>query len=344
MALRIGVIGTADIAKRRMIPAIKQSTDFEYAGVAIASSSEWDEPHSENAYEQILENKKAKAQSFYDEFGGKTYVGYEALLKDPSIDAVYIPLPPALHYKWGKLALENGKHVLMEKPFTINYDHTKELLAIAEKKNLAVIENYGFIYHNQFKKLKEICKNGEIGNLREIRASFGFPHREISDFRYSKKYGGGALLDCGGYTIKSACEFMENPEVVYASLVTPKNYEVDLYGSVVLKDKTSNITAILSFGMDNAYKCDFELWGNKGSVISNRAYTAPENYDSFVTLSTKDGKKDIRCGSDNQFLKILDNFSSAIKNTKKKTDSYEEIKMQQKIVQNIFDITSLISK
>ena len=107
---------------------VKQCADFEYKGVAIAASSEWDEPHSEKEYEQILENKKAKAKTFCDDFCGKTYIGYEALLKESEIDAVYIPLPPALHYKWGKLALENGKHVLMEKPFSINFEQTKESL------------------------------------------------------------------------------------------------------------------------------------------------------------------------------------------------------------------------
>lgn len=337
MAIRIGVIGTADIAKRKMIPAIKKSESFEYVGVAIANSKEWDKPHTEEEYNLILNGKKQKAQDFVNQFGGKVFSSYEELIKSSKIDAVYIPLPPALHYKWGKLALENGKHVLMEKPFTVNSIQTKELLEIAEAKNLAVIENYGFIYHNQFKTIRKIFESGEIGELREIKASFGFPHRDSSDFRYSKKYGGGALLDCGGYTVKAACAFMEEPEVVYSSLVTPPNYDVDLYGSVALKDKKSNITAILSFGMDNSYKCDFELWGNKGAVISKRAYTAPETYDSFLTVSSVNGKKDVSCGCDNQFSKILDKFYETITDSKTRIEISTQIHKQQEIIQNIFD-------
>lgn len=337
MALRIGVIGTADIARRRMIPAIMQCEEFEYKGVAIASSSEWDESHLEEEYVPLLENKKMKAKSFFDEFGGKTYVGYENLIKDDEIDAVYIPLPPSLHYKWGKLALENGKHVLMEKPFCTSYEQTKRLLEIAKKNNLAVIENYGFIYHNQFTKLKDIFESGEIGELREIKASFGFPHRNMTDFRYSKKYGGGALLDCGGYTIKAACEFMEEPEVVYSSLITPVNYEVDLYSSVALRDKKSKITAFLAFGMDNAYKCDFELWGSLGSVVSNRAYTAPEDFDSSITINTKNGSKNIFCGKTNQFMEILKKFYDIIFQIENRKNEEKLLLKQAKLISSVME-------
>lgn len=335
MAIRIGVIGTADIARRRMIPAILQNKEFEYVGVAIADYNEWGEHYSEVDYKEILNQKKIKANSFCDEFGGKTYIGYETLLKDTSIDAVYIPLPPALHYKWGKLALSYNKHVLMEKPFTINLNEANELLEIAKENELTVTENYGFIYHNQFNKLKELFINKTIGNLREIRATFGFPHRDNSDFRYNKQMGGGALLDCGGYVIKAANQFLNNPKLAFSNLTQPDNYEVDVYGSAIIKD--NSITAYVSFGMDNSYKCDFELWGSEGSLLSTRAYTAPENFESFIILSNKDGQKRIDCGQDNQFLKILSIFSYAIKNTKKRNDLYDDISKQQIILNEIIN-------
>ncbi len=338
MAIRIGVIGTADIANRKMIPAIMQSSEFEYAGVAIASSSEWDEPHTEEEYVQLLENKKEKANDFSKNYGGNTYIGYETLLKDSSIDAVYIPLPPALHYKWGKIALENGKHVLMEKPFCTTFAQTKELLEIANKNKLVVFENYGFIYHKQFEKIKNVFDSGKLGELREIHAVFGFPHRDISDFRYKKKYGGGALLDCGGYTIKAVCEFFKEPEIMYSSLVTPVNYEVDLYGAVVIKDKITNCNAFLSFGMDNSYKCDFELWCKEGSIITNRAFTAPENYDSKIMIFTKDGKEEILCGKTNQFLEVLNKFNYLIKNIPERQKNNNEIIKQARLVSSIIEI------
>jgi hypothetical protein len=333
MAVRIGVIGTSDIARRRMIPAIKACPDFEYAGVAVASSREWDEPHSEADYAVMLEAKKAKAAEFVKLFGGNVYVGYEELLHDESIDAVYIPLPPSLHYVWGKRALENGKHVLMEKPFTVGGRQTQELVSLAKARNLAVMENYGFIYHNQFKKIKEIVKSGGIGQLREIRAAFGFPHRAAGDFRYSRKYGGGALLDCGGYTVKAACQFLSGPELVCSSLVQPASYDVDLYGTAVLR--AGSVNAVLSFGMDNAYICELSVWGSSGQVLSTRAFTAPDDFESKVTLCTKEGKQEIPCGRCNQFLECLHVFRSLIDSGDGRRAEYESLELQSALLDGI---------
>ena len=333
MAVRIGVIGTSDVAKRRMIPAIKASRSFEYAGVAIAASAEWDEPHTEDAYALMLGRKQAKAQEFVGLFGGKVYGGYEELIQSADVDAVYIPLPPSLHYKWGKCALEHGKHVLMEKPFCVAGAQTEELVALAKRNNLALTENYGFVYHSQFKKIKELYAGGELGELREIRATFGFPHRAATDFRYSRTYGGGALLDCGGYTVKAACQFLRSPELVFASLTKPAGYEVDLFGSAVLRESGTN--ALLSFGMDNAYKCEFALWGSCGEVFSTRAFTAPDDFESTVTLCTKSGKQVIPCGTCNQFLACLDSFYNLIASGAVRDEEYKALCLQSGLLSAI---------
>ncbi len=333
MAIKIGVIGTADIAKRRMIPAIKKANDYEYAGVAIADSSEWDEPHSENQYKSILEKKKNKAYEFLSLFGSKLYIGYETLLKDSSINAVYIPLPPSLHYKWARKALEYGKNVLLEKPFTTNYNDTISLINLAREKRLAITENYGFIFHPQFKEMQRIFLHGDIGDLRLIRACFGFPHRSENDFRYSKKYGGGALFDCGGYTIRAVMSFMNNPEVLSSVLITPENYEVDVYGDVTLTD--GHKIAQLSFGMDNSYKCDLELWGSIGCLTSDRIYTAPDSFNSVIKLKNQYGIMEIQCGLCDQFLEVLTHFHDCINNVNVRDVDFQETLKIDKIIADV---------
>ena len=176
--INIGVLGTANIAERRMIPAILKNHSFHYAGTAVATSEE------RGNQDVNMSIKIHKGESFVSMFGGECFVGYEELLKQKDIDAVYIPLPPSLHYKWAKKALQYGKHVLMEKPFTVSYSETKDLLAEAQLRNLAVIENYGFCYHNQMRLIKEIVNKNTIGNLRLVRGAFGFPFRGLEDFRY----------------------------------------------------------------------------------------------------------------------------------------------------------------
>lgn len=330
--MKIGVLGASDIAKRRMIPAILKSKFFEYAGVAVATAEERIVIHSEKKMDAILESKINKAEKFVELFGGKYYTGYEDLLNERDIEAVYIPLPPALHYYWAKKAIENGKHVLLEKPFTTKFSDAEDLVKIAAEKKVVVLENYGFCFHNQMKKIKTIYESGAIGELRLIRAYFGFPHRDPNDFRYSKKMGGGALLDCGGYVVKAALLFMGNKiKVVGSALNSPKGYEVDLFGNAMLQDE-NNLIAQLSFGMDNSYKCEFELWGSKGSVISPRAYTAPETISIPLSINSSEGNKIVEVEPDDQFLRILDKFYFEIQNG---NESVCEILGQSNILETI---------
>ena len=109
--MKIGILGTSEIAFRRFLPALSESKDFTYAGVASRTPE--------------------KGKSFQEQYGGEAYDGYEALLADESIEAVYVPLPPALHYEWGRKVLEAGKHLFLEKPSTTSTKDTKALLDLA---------------------------------------------------------------------------------------------------------------------------------------------------------------------------------------------------------------------
>lgn len=215
--MRIGILGTSDIAFRRFLPALQKCEDLTYAGVATRTPE--------------------KGKPFQEAFGGEIYDGYASLLEDKSIEAVYVPLPPALHFEWGKKALESGKHLFMEKPFTTSLAETEALLALAEEKGLAVHENYMFLYHSQLTEIQKRIADGSLGKLRLIRAAFGFPKRSEGDFRYNKSLGGGALLDCGGYPVRLARELLgDTARVIQARLSQPEGYEVDLYGSAVLEN------------------------------------------------------------------------------------------------------------
>jgi len=203
--IRIGILGAADIAARRFLPALQKNTIFELAGVATATAGE-------RGY--VVKNAAStgshKADELVEAFGGRVYDSYAELLEDPAVDAVYIPLPPSLHFKWGMKAIECGKHVYMEKPLTTKLEDTLSLTKAAEDAGLAIFENYVFESHPQFEYAKKIvngdCQDDErldIGKIRQIRGSFGFPYRGERDFRYNKALGGGAILDAGGYLLRT---------------------------------------------------------------------------------------------------------------------------------------------
>ena len=133
--IRIGVICPSEIAFRRFLPSLQKVEGVEFAGVAIASPTEWfGDLNSISDNEIALQQEKEleKARTFIDSFGGQLYKSYAEICTSADVDAIYLPLPPALHYRWAKLALLNNKHALIEKPFTINLSDTEELISLAK--------------------------------------------------------------------------------------------------------------------------------------------------------------------------------------------------------------------
>lgn len=326
--IRIGVLCPSEIAFRRFMPALKQLDGFKYVGLSAATKLEYTGEPSDDIMPPELE----KAQNFTAEHGGKIFSGYNSLITSDEIDAVYIPLPPALHFKWAKKALENGKHVLLEKPFTTSLKDTEELLAIAEAKNLAVHENYMFAYHSQLEWIKNKVENGAIGDVRLIRIDFGFPFRGVSDFRYNKALGGGALLDCGGYTLKLASMLLGNSARVTASRLNSKDgFEVDLYGNATLTND-EGLTAQVSFGMDNSYKCSLEIWGSTGTIYTNRILTAPAGFEPTVVIKRENEEQTFTLPADDTFRKSIEFFERCVKDSKTRLEHYSEICRQSGLV------------
>lgn len=286
--MKIGILGAADIAFRRFLPALQKCPEFTYAGVASRTPE--------------------KSARFIEAYGGQAYSSYDALLADKSIEAVYVPLPPALHYEWGRKALESGKHLLMEKPFTTSLTQTEALLALAKERGLAVHENYMFLYHGQLQKVKDLISDGTLGELRLVRAAFGFPKRSGNDFRYKKELGGGALLDCGGYPVRLALELLgESAKVTQARLIQPEGYEVDLFGNAVLENE-DGLCAQVSFGMDNTYQCQLEVWGSKATLIAPRIFTAGPELKPPMLLKGSSGEEKLEIEADDHFLGSIKEF------------------------------------
>ncbi|WP_251397475.1 Gfo/Idh/MocA family protein [Ureibacillus chungkukjangi] len=333
--MRIGILGASDIAFRRFLPALQKNSFFEYTCVAIANFEERNVTKFGDVQYFVSEKSIEKAENFKDTFNGTIYNSYEELLSSDNIDAVYIPLPPALHYHWAKKALENGKHVLLEKPSTTNLEDTKNLLKIAKQKKLAIHENYAFCYHGQVQKIREIIASGEIGEVRQIRTAFGFPYRGSSDFRYDQSLGGGALLDCGGYPVKLSTMLLGNEsQITTASLNMARGHNVDLFGSATLQNH-EGITSHISFGMDNFYKCELEIWGSNGYLLAPRIFTAPANLK--VTLFLNNGQeKVLEVPEDDQFLGSLNHFSNCITDEATRLNTYSEIEIQSQHVHDIF--------
>lgn len=340
MDYKIGIICPSEIAFRRFLPSLQRISEFTFAGVAIANPAEWTGDGKVTAdTKRIIEKEQQKAQTFIDLYGGKLYVGYENMITSREIDAVYIPLPPALHYKWAKLALQNEKHVYLEKPFTLCLSDTQELIAIAKEKKLAVHENYMFIYHRQLQAVQDLIAQGEIGKVRQYRISFGFPRRSINDFRYNKALGGGALLDAGGYCIKYASWLLgATARLVCANVYYDKEFEVDIFGSCTMTNDEGTIVQ-MSFGMDCDYKCELEAWGSTGTLTTGRILTAPDGLEPELLIKHNQDYYKRKLPSDNAFEKSICRFYDCLENDAIREENYNIIDRQSSFVDEYIKIS-----
>lgn len=333
--IRIGIICPSEIAFRRFMPALMQNKELEYVGVAYATKEEWFGKNSvddEEKAQMIIKSEREKASRFQECYGGKVFFGYESMLVSKEIDAVYIPLPPALHYKWAKLALECGLHVFVEKPSTTSLKDTTALVEMAKERKLALHENYMFAFHSQLEAISRVVKSGEIGKPWLYRIDFGFPKRPAGDFRYVKKLGGGALLDCGGYTLKYANMLLGgNAKVISANVNYSDEYDVEIFGAGTVCNEEGTLVQ-LAFGMDNDYRCDINIWGSTGTLKSNRILTAPAGFEPSYSISKNGVSEEIKMEADDTFLKSMNRFVACVKDEDTRMNNYEEIAWQEKLV------------
>ena len=285
---KVGILGTASIAEKFMIDAMKLCDRLE--PVAIASRD------------------PEKASAVAKKFGIPRHTSYEELVSCPSIDIIYMPLPTGLHLEWGLKCLEAGKHVLFEKSLGRNGDEVKQLIDFARKKKLLIDENYMFKFHTQQQAVRESLS--KLGVIRSFSAAFGFPPLNYDNFRYNKDLGGGALLDAGGYVLKVLdVLFPGNPVEIRDSNLTFSN-GVDVAGSIYacMRHDGYNVPCHLSFGFDNFYRCGIEIWGSMGLMSTNRTFTAGPAFDPVIRISTNDGDETIVIPKENHFVKKLNAF------------------------------------
>ena len=315
--INIGVLGIASIATRYVIPAINLLPEkFKLYGLASRTPS--------------------KANSAAELFKTNAFHSYETLLDDDTINAVYIPLPNSLHYKYVKMALEKGKHVLVEKSMGCNLNEVIELDKIAKEKGLILLENFQFRFHSQITTIQAMINEGIIGELRSMRVSFGFPpFQDDQNIRYKPMLGGGALLDVGAYAMKITPIFLGNKlNIVQASWYIDKEKNVDIWGQGVIQKFNSNLCCQFAFGFDNSYQCSLELWGSKGKLATNRIFTAPPNYQPQIILETNKGTENIDLPEDNHFKNILSYFHKSIIEPSLAESEYQQNILQAELIES----------
>jgi len=267
--VRWGVLGAANIAVKKVIPAMQRGENCEIAGIASRDH--------------------ARAEAAARELGiRKAYGSYEELLADPEIEAVYNPLPNHLHVPWSVRAAEAGKHVLCEKPLAMNASEALELVAARDRAGIIAGEAFMVATHPQWLRLIELVRGGRIGELRSAAISFAYYNRNRDNVRNVRAYGGGALMDIGCYAIKvSRMVFGEEPKRVAATVERDAEMDgVDRMTSAVLEYPRGH--AIFTCATQVGANQSAVFFGTKGRIWLDIPFNALP--DQAARLRIDDGR------------------------------------------------------
>jgi predicted dehydrogenase len=246
--VRWGVLGAAKFAREHMAPAIHAAEGAELAALATSDA--------------------AKADGFRAFAPGlAVHSSYDALLADPTIDAVYIPLPNHLHVEWTLKTLAAGKHVLTEKPIAMKAREIDQIIAARDRTGLLAAEAYMIVHHPQWQRAKEWFEAGEIGDLVHADVAFSFNLTDLANIRNRPDAGGGSLRDIGVYTFGSM-RFVTGAEPVDISARIHRDNGVDTFAQVaaVMEGPKGRFTygSMTSMRMYNRQVATFQ--GTKGMI------------------------------------------------------------------------------
>ncbi len=291
--IKWGIMGTAKIARKQVIPAMHRG---EYCKVTAIAS------RNQNSAEQVARDLGIP----------KVHGSYEALLGDPEIQAVYIPLPNHLHVPWAIQSLEAGKHVLCEKPVGLNAEEAKRLIKATEQyPALKIMEAFMYRFHPQWRKTKQLVDDGAIGDLRTIQSFFSYYNVDPENIRNRSEMGGGGLMDIGCYPVSlSRFLFDAEPKRVFGEMSVDPEFKVDRLGSGILKFQHGMST--FTYGTQIAPFQRVNIFGTEGRIEIEIPFNAPAHEPCKIYLQTGAGTETIELEPADQYTIQGDEFSKAI--------------------------------
>jgi predicted dehydrogenase len=264
--LRWGILSTADIARRKVVPGMRKAARCEV--VAIASRD------------------AARARSVADELSiPRAHASYEALLDNPDVDAVYIPLPNDLHATWTIAAARAGKHVLCEKPLALNSSDAQRMIDACREAGVSLMEAFMYRLHPSWVAARELVSTGRIGRLTAVDSWFSYFNDDPANIRNILASGGGGLLDIGCYSVNlSRMLFDAEPIGVEAVITRDPTTGVDVVASGILEFETGVATFTCSTRVEDDQRVD--IYGTEGRVSVGIPFNIPPDRPTQVFVTS----------------------------------------------------------
>ena len=295
--LRWGILGCARITRRGLIPGITGSTNSQL--VAIGSRD------------------LATARSWADEFSiPHPHGSYEAVIADPEVQAIYIPLPNELHRPWVEAAANAGKHILCEKPLALDASEAAAMASYCRDRNVILMEAFMWRHQPRTLALLKRVRDGAIGDLRLIRTSFSFSI-DPTDWRLDPDRGGGALWDVGTYGVSTARLYAgSEPTAIRARAhFSPKGVDLSLAATLEFPE---GVLAQVDCSFEQPFRCDSEIVGTKGVIEVPMAFLPPDH--PIATLQKTagagelepEGPETLSFDGRNQYAAMVDAFAESV--------------------------------
>lgn len=290
--VRWGILSTANIAKKRVIPAIQKAVNGEVVAVASRSAD--------------------RAQQFAQETHIPTAHGsYEALLADEQVDAIYIGLPNSMHHEWAIKCAEAGKATLCEKPLAANAQEAQEMVDAFAERNLLFAEAFMYRFHPQNQRVQQMLQDGAVGTVHTINAVFTFPLSDEGNIRLSKELAGGSLMDVGCYCINSM-RFLTGEEPITGQALA-------VYGAV---DERMSGTLQFPSGIlghfDSSLRTHrshwYEVRGSDGRIVVPESYVPEPETMTVIYHEQGDTTETIEIPPTDHYQLMVEDFADALLN------------------------------
>ena len=243
---------------------------------------------------------------------GRSHPSYEALLADPEVEAVYIPLPNDLHAEWAQKALDAGKHVLCEKPLAMDAAEAKGMAALASQKGLLLMEAFMYRFHPQWLRAKEIIQSGELGAIRALHVWFGYNNADPSNIRNRVENGGGALYDIGCYAVSVSRWLVGSEPRRCLSLVErDPDFGTDRLSTGILDFGSARATFTVGTRVHPHQRV--EVLGEKGSISLGLPFNAYPDVPMKLEIRTGLGTREVAAGPLDQYAELFAAFSRALR-------------------------------
>lgn len=291
--LRVGVLGASGHFVKRIILPLSASEKVEITGIASRTSD--------------------KARQLSEKWHIPwAYESYEAMLSDPVIEAVYIPLPNHMHLEWMKKAADAGKHILCEKPFAMNAEEALEAIRYVEGKGLKVMETFMYRFHPKWNRVRELVRYNEIGRIMTVHSLFTYTNLDPGNIRNIQAFGGGALMDIGCYAISSICEVMgRGPERVVGTMQLHPDFGTDLLTSGILD--FGDAKGLFTVSTGSFAQQEVTIVGTDGVIMVRIPYNDFNDVKAELVVRNALGARTVEFEPVNQYRLMFEHFSDAVR-------------------------------